>query len=763
MIQHKIFTFLIAFSLLGILTIGCNENQSEEVSVESITLNETLSNGVTLSVGSSLYISSKVTISPKNATNKAEKYFSSNVEVATVNDAGKLTAKGLGTSQITISVGGKSVEFTLTVVEKIIVKATKIELSAESMSLPVGENYDLLSKIVLTPLNANDGLDYNSSEPTIVSVNEEGILNAIALGTAIITVASKSDSSIKDEILVTTISYNANLKITPIAELNQGTSTVNSHADVTSRSSLKMDFRSYVDLGKSEIGVDNPNYPRVKRLMNGSYIMFFHNNQIGASCSYATSQDLKTWTSKGTIFKNYSITDSDGQANERRFSNCDALVLSNGDIIAVASYRANTGYKEKPLDAGIIMKRSTNNGVTWSNPIEIYRGINWEPYLLELPSGEIQCYFTDSNRTNIESTDTGTAMVVSKDNGKTWTPSFGSEPYYVLRTKYTKSGKTYFNNQMPSVIKLVGSNELAAALEANINGYHISFAYSGESGEWKHLKVTEEGPSDRNDSAFEGCAPYLVQFPSGETVVSYNKSSTYYMKMGDAKARNFRTETYAPFAGKGYWGTMEVIDNHRLVGAMPNTDAGKVMLAQFILNHRIAATSRTANIDGNNSEWKNTDHAIFVGDKSQAQATLRCAFDNENVYFLVEVLDRYMDKKDYAEICLSPATDNNIIAKDACKIRVAYDGIRSAEIYNSSWISSNLGASVNTSYKGSISNDSDVDYGYIAEISIPRSKLNIKAGELLVNFSISDSLGGEDAISNTGLKSMAKWIPITGL
>src|SRR5690606_24457514 len=125
--------------------------------------------------------------------------------------------------------------------------------------------------------------------------------------------------------------------ITPIEELNKGDVELNSHADFTSRSSLKMNYRTYVGIGKDGLGVDNPRYPRIKKLPNGTYIMFFHNapQSIGASIDYAVSNDLKTWTPKGKIYKNYKIIDSKGEENERRYANCDALVLSNGDLIAV--------------------------------------------------------------------------------------------------------------------------------------------------------------------------------------------------------------------------------------------------------------------------------------------------------------------------------------------------------------------------------------------------------------------------------------------
>lgn len=554
------------------------------------------------------------------------------------------------------------------------------------------------------------------------------------------------------------------LQITPIEELNQGETALNSHADLTSRSSLKMNYRSYTSIGKTGLGVDNPRYPRIKKMANGAYIMFYHNapQTIGASCDYAISNNLITWVPKGKIYQNYKITDSKGEANERRFANCDAVVLSNGDILAVASFRANVGYRDKPLDAGVLIRRSTDNGNSWSDPIEIYQGVNWEPYLLQLPSGEIHCYFTDSDRTLMEGTDTGTAMVVSNDNGNTWTPSFGSDPYYVLRTKHVKDGNTYFNNQMPSVIKLNESNELAAALEANIGGYHISFAYSGEDGQWEHLSVDEEGPEDRNDLAFAGSAPYLRQFPSGETVLSYNHNSRFHLKMGDAKASNFG-ENYSPSVfTSGYWGSLELEDSHQIIGVMPNTAKGEVTLAKFILNHRINAIERSVKVDGDNAEWKDTDDALFVGEKSQAQATLRIAADNDSVYLLVEVLDHMLSKDDYAMIYIG-AADKDALGEGAYRLKVAYDGLKQTSMYTSGWTNGGLDANVKSNFKGTLDATFDRDHGYIVELSIPRSKLAIKSGRLLVNFEIHDSDSGEDAVTSTNGTSTTKWIPITGL
>ncbi len=37
------------------------------------------------------------------------------------------------------------------------------------------------------------------------------------------------------------------------------------------------------------------NYPRIKKLPNGQYILFWHNNSVGANVFYTRSSDLKNW------------------------------------------------------------------------------------------------------------------------------------------------------------------------------------------------------------------------------------------------------------------------------------------------------------------------------------------------------------------------------------------------------------------------------------------------------------------------------------
>lgn len=209
-------------------------------------------------------------------------------------------------------------------------------------------------------------------------------------------------------------------------------------------------------------------------------------------------------------------------------------MLANGDLVAFASYRANMSvkYEECQYDHGIVMLRSTDNGRTWSAPQEIYHGLNWEPHMIQLPSGELQCYFSES-RQWISGGHSGTAMIVSTDNGATWSPArpnpLPGHPPALVTT--ANKDATLYTDQMPVVVRLNDGDRLAAAVESSVscvNGntsYAISFAYSDSEGQWPRLEGDETGPADRQNHLFNGAGPFLVQFPSGETLVSYGLSS----------------------------------------------------------------------------------------------------------------------------------------------------------------------------------------------------------------------------------------------
>ena len=82
------------FAAAALLGVGCEDNVPEpgtmEVPVESVTLDEELSGGLVMEVGKTMDVSLKVKVLPVNATDLAELFYSSNVEVATVSPKGCL-------------------------------------------------------------------------------------------------------------------------------------------------------------------------------------------------------------------------------------------------------------------------------------------------------------------------------------------------------------------------------------------------------------------------------------------------------------------------------------------------------------------------------------------------------------------------------------------------------------------------------------------------------------------------------------------------
>ncbi len=133
------------------------------------------------------------TIEPTNATNKNVTWTSSNEEVATVN-GGIVTAKKPGTAIITATTedGLKTTNCTVIVTEKTEerIPVTNITLNKSEVNVEVGDRTYL--EIELEPTNAtNKNVIWKSSDETIVSIDENGIITAKKVGTATITVTSE--------------------------------------------------------------------------------------------------------------------------------------------------------------------------------------------------------------------------------------------------------------------------------------------------------------------------------------------------------------------------------------------------------------------------------------------------------------------------------------------------------------------------------------------------------------------------------------------
>ena len=162
------------------------------INVESISLDKTELNMLT---GDRVALSA--TVLPDNAKNKSVTWSSSDESVATVNNRGRVTAAGAGTATITATSvdGGFTATCTINVIQKI-VPVVGVSLNTDELEINVGGTSSLVATVL--PINAtNKGVSWNSTDPNVATVSDDGVVTAISAGETIITVTT-SDGGYTD-------------------------------------------------------------------------------------------------------------------------------------------------------------------------------------------------------------------------------------------------------------------------------------------------------------------------------------------------------------------------------------------------------------------------------------------------------------------------------------------------------------------------------------------------------------------------------------
>ncbi len=554
-------------------------------------------------------------------------------------------------------------------------------------------------------------------------------------------------------------------------DLNRNSNKILSHAGDTANSNLELDFRSVIHLDRTKLKTSTVYYPRIKLMSDGNYIMFYQYGEHGDTVYYITSSDLVDWSAPTELF----VYDKD---KDIKYATCDAVVLDNGEILAVCSYREGSNYDVNPHLNGIVMKKSADNGKTWSEQKKIYVGTTWEPYPVQLSSGEVQVYFTNTTcyyKTAVADASTGTAMVRSNDRGNSWTGNL-NVPYSAQIVSQTatrvSAGKQLYSDQMPVGIELLGSGKFMLALETRLdkNGnFRISLSYSSDN--WKTpLGVNEVGPAEKQTKAWTGAAPYLRQFVSGEVICAYTRSNKLAYRVLDTDGKTFSSTEYKPFDGisSSYWGSLEVIDSHTMIGigetfnkvTVTRTE-NSVDYGKLNLNHTINSKAFTPTVDGNATDWAQNDEAIFIGSSSQAQASVRASRDDKNIYFLVERLDYYLDEKNDTVMIYFADKD----ADGYFRLTVGCGGVVAFERFDGKKFTSLDASALQCGKKvnGTVGYDSDSDHGYSIEIGIPTESLEgIEEMRFALILSNSDSGKKSESDSLTGVDIAKKdtWIKV---
>ena len=207
----------------GNITLVASWEKTDTVKVTGVSVSKT---ALSLKVGDTSTLT--VTIKPTDATNKTATWKTSNAKIATVSN-GKVTAVGVGTATITVTVDGKSATTKVTVakaetkqeeVKPTEVKVTGVTLNKTSLDLKVGGSQDLTATI--NPSNAtNKTATWSSSNESVATV-ANGKVTAVGAGVATITVTVDGKSATAKVTVAKEITYS-------IEEVAVATSSANEY------------------------------------------------------------------------------------------------------------------------------------------------------------------------------------------------------------------------------------------------------------------------------------------------------------------------------------------------------------------------------------------------------------------------------------------------------------------------------------------------------------------------------------------------------
>ena len=548
------------------------------------------------------------------------------------------------------------------------------------------------------------------------------------------------------------------VRLHTVMEMNQEPLVLNSHAGEELSAVLQPMYGYYSTLPHENLTPGAPEdqslaiYPRVKRMADGRYILFYHGGQFGSRIWCIVSEDFKTWSAPQLLYQPYKVN-----GDYRRFVNPDAVVLPGGDLLMVCSYRATNGYNGG-LDCGLSFRRSTDSGKTWSEPWNLEIGPNWEPYLLVLPDGRIQCYYTDATPWTRNS---GTSVIVSEDGGASWSAKkrvcrYYKYDYYTTDTdKKVYNGEKIYTDQMPCFRVLNDGQTLVGWLEDRLEEpapadcsldkydsfYEMSLVYH-DGLDWEGLGENQAGPERRLNRIVRGAAGYISTFRSGETVLSCGMEGLLHLRMCDASVTHFygsgtwekESNWLLPFEGTGYWGSTEVVAPTILAAAMHCEDGMQAGL--LYLNHRIDAAQQTVVPDGDCAEWE-TDRAFFLSLPGGEEVLLRAAADEKNLYLAAD--------------CLESKSGSPTVSLMLCK-----DGGKVVKV------SLKKGLSQSTSADGVITasrkaEKADGSQGYTAEVSIPLGLLGAAEGDTLQLYAALEKGASKSTFSFSKKSDTSTW------
>jgi hypothetical protein len=278
-------------------------------------------------------------------------------------------------------------------------------------------------------------------------------------------------------------------------------------------------------------------YGRIARLHDtDTLLLVYHggpNNGDWISIYMRKSFDNgDTWQPQETIMN---LADYPGQY--WRFCTPEIMVLQNGWVIV--AYEANARPDENQSSVQMLISRDSAN--TWEPPVVYITGRTWEPAMIQLPKGEIELFYSSEEKwwpgSNIYQ---DIQVIRSTDNGMSW-----SEPEVVAYYPQKRDG-------MPVPVVLDGNKGVIFAIETVNVGTSPYIIHRDMNAPWVLTESNFEDSPHRwyvNGFSGHGGAPYILQLPTGETVLT-----VHIYRGGDWRQNNYQQVMIGDNGGKNFEG-----------------------------------------------------------------------------------------------------------------------------------------------------------------------------------------------------------------
>jgi hypothetical protein len=283
-------------------------------------------------------------------------------------------------------------------------------------------------------------------------------------------------------------------------------------------------------------------YGRIVRLSKDTLILVYHCGAKGNEWdNIAIRKSFNNGKSWGTP---KIIVPDNKQKRYYGFSTPALLQLKDKSLLLAYTGR---GIPDDSLHNNLQIRYSKDGGDHWGEPQIVATGRSWEPGLAQLPSGEIQLFFSNeilSTKKAKGRHEQKVLLISSKSMGRKW-----SKPRMVAFTSGRRDG-------MPVPLVLKDNKGIVFAVEAVENERSPEIIWSSMKANWNYK---EEG-NIQNGRRWHGSVdpvwgggPGLVQLSTGETLIvmqteagrnidrykGWKKNSVVVM-VGNSLAKNFR-------------------------------------------------------------------------------------------------------------------------------------------------------------------------------------------------------------------------------